>query len=86
MSLKAYDDACTRAELFGQPLPKKEEFLAKNKHLDVTEFEEVEIKTAEVRMLNTFHVPKLKNSFIKTRRSIFIFIYFFSTLPCLMTQ
>lgn len=48
MSLKAYEDACTRAELFGQPLPDKEDFLAKNKHLDVTEFEEVEIKTAEV--------------------------------------
>lgn len=51
MSLKAYEDACTRAELFGQPLPDKEEFLAKNKHLDVTEFEEVEIKTAEVSFL-----------------------------------
>lgn len=48
MSQKAYEDACCRAELFGQPLPDKEEFLAKNKHLDVTEFEEVEIKTAEV--------------------------------------
>ncbi|KOB71584.1 Uncharacterized protein OBRU01_13397, partial [Operophtera brumata] len=40
MSLKAYEDACTRAELFGQPLPDKEDFLAKNKHLDVVEFEE----------------------------------------------
>ncbi|KAG6464777.1 uncharacterized protein LOC115453324 [Manduca sexta] len=53
MSLKAYEDACTRAELFGQPLPEKEEFLAKHKHLDVVEFEEVEIKTAEnTAMLN----------------------------------
>lgn len=49
MSLKAYDDACTRAELFGLPKPVKEEFLEKNRHLDVVEFEEVEIKTAEVR-------------------------------------
>lgn len=49
MSLKAYEDACTRAELFGQPLPDKEEFLSKHKHLDVVEFEEVEIKTAEAR-------------------------------------
>lgn len=48
MSLKAYDDACTRAELFGQPLPDKEDFLEKHKHLDVVEFEEVEIRTAEV--------------------------------------
>ncbi|XP_075983732.1 uncharacterized protein LOC142981602 [Anticarsia gemmatalis] len=47
MSLKAYEDACTRAELFGQPLPDKEDFLSKHKHLDVVEFEEVEIKTAE---------------------------------------
>ncbi|XP_026755061.2 uncharacterized protein LOC113515113 [Galleria mellonella] len=47
MSLKAYEDACTRAELFGQPVPDKEEFLEKHKHLDVVEFEEVEIKTAE---------------------------------------
>ncbi|XP_059048210.1 uncharacterized protein LOC131843553 [Achroia grisella] len=47
MSLKAYEDACTRAELFGQPKPDKEEFLEKHKHLDVVEFEEVEIKTAE---------------------------------------
>ncbi|XP_049879184.1 uncharacterized protein LOC126376061 [Pectinophora gossypiella] len=47
MSLKAYEDACTRAELFGQPLPDREEFLARHKHLDVVEFEEVEIKTAE---------------------------------------
>ncbi|KAI5642644.1 hypothetical protein NE865_05411 [Phthorimaea operculella] len=53
MALKAYEDACTRAELFGQPLPDKDEFLAKHKHLDVTEFEEVEIKTAEnTAMLN----------------------------------
>lgn len=50
MSLKAYEDACARAELFGQPKPEKEEFLEKNKHLDVVEFEEVEIKTAEVRI------------------------------------
>lgn len=48
MSLKAYEDACTRAELFGQPLPDKEDFLQKHKHLDVVEFEEVEIRTAEV--------------------------------------
>ncbi|XP_060806833.1 uncharacterized protein LOC106129922 [Amyelois transitella] len=47
MSLKAFEDACIRAELFGQPKPNKEDFLEKNKHLDVTEFEEVEIKTAE---------------------------------------
>ncbi|CAH0595204.1 unnamed protein product [Chrysodeixis includens] len=47
MSLKAYEDACTRAELFGQPLPDKEDFLSKHKHLDVVEFEEVEIRTAE---------------------------------------
>ncbi|XP_028173601.1 uncharacterized protein LOC114362404 [Ostrinia furnacalis] len=48
MSLKAYEDACTRAELFGQPKPDKEDFLERNKHLDVVEFEEVEInKTAE---------------------------------------
>ncbi|RVE47925.1 hypothetical protein evm_007439 [Chilo suppressalis] len=47
MSLKAYEDACTRAELFGQPLPDKEEFLEKHKHLDVVEFEEIEIRTAE---------------------------------------
>lgn len=48
MSLKAYEDACARAELFGQPLPDKEDFLSKHKHLDIAEFEEVEIKTAEV--------------------------------------
>ncbi|KAH9631351.1 hypothetical protein HF086_012139 [Spodoptera exigua] len=47
MSLKAYEDACTRAELFGQPLPDREEFLSKHKHLDVVEFEEVEIRMAE---------------------------------------
>ncbi|XP_050552949.1 uncharacterized protein LOC118274891 [Spodoptera frugiperda] len=47
MSLKAYEDACTRAELFGQPIPDREEFLSKHKHLDVVEFEEVEIRTAE---------------------------------------
>ncbi|XP_053617239.1 uncharacterized protein LOC128679196 isoform X2 [Plodia interpunctella] len=47
MSLKAYEDACIRAELFGQPKPNKEEFLEKHKHLDVVEFEEVEIKAAE---------------------------------------
>uniref|UniRef100_A0A2A4K4X6 Uncharacterized protein n=1 Tax=Heliothis virescens TaxID=7102 RepID=A0A2A4K4X6_HELVI len=47
MSLKAYEDACTRAELFGQPLPDREDFLSKHKHLDVVEFEEVEIRTAE---------------------------------------
>ncbi|CAG9126543.1 unnamed protein product [Plutella xylostella] len=47
MSLKAYEDACLRAELFGQPKPDKDEFLAKNKHLDIVEFEEVDIKSAE---------------------------------------
>lgn len=53
MSLKAYEDACTRAELFGQPLPDKEDFLSKHKHLDIVEFEEVEIRTAEnTAMLN----------------------------------
>lgn len=46
MSLKAYEDLCLRAELFGQPKPDKEEFLEKNKHLDVIEFEEIEIKSA----------------------------------------
>lgn len=51
MSLKAYEDACTRAELFGQPLPDREDFLSKHKHLDVVEFEEVEIRTAEVTKL-----------------------------------
>ncbi|CAB3245906.1 unnamed protein product [Arctia plantaginis] len=40
MSLKAYEDACTRAELFGQPLPDRDDFLSKHKHLDVVEFEE----------------------------------------------
>ncbi|KPI98984.1 PREDICTED: uncharacterized protein LOC106117924 [Papilio xuthus] len=47
MSLKAYEDACTRAELFGQPLPDREEFLEKHKYMDVVEFEEVDIRTAE---------------------------------------
>lgn len=47
MSLKAYEDACTRAELFGQLIPDKDEFLAKHKHLDVVEFEDVDIKTVE---------------------------------------
>lgn len=45
MSLKAYEDACIRAELFGQPKPDKDEFLEKHKHLDIVEFEEVDIKT-----------------------------------------
>lgn len=48
MALKAYEDACMRAELFGQPKPDKEEFLSKHKHLDIVEFEEVDIKTTEV--------------------------------------
>lgn len=48
MALKAYEDACMRAELFGQPKPDKDEFLSKNKHLDKVEFEEVDIKTTEV--------------------------------------
>ncbi|XP_068623808.1 uncharacterized protein [Battus philenor] len=53
MSLKAYDDACARAELFGQPLPDRDEFLEKHKYLDVVEFEEVDIRTAEnTAMLN----------------------------------
>ncbi|KAL4713631.1 hypothetical protein ACJJTC_002978 [Scirpophaga incertulas] len=47
MSMKAYEDACTRAELFGQPIPNKEEFLEKHKHLDIVEFEEVDIRSAE---------------------------------------
>ncbi|CAK1590100.1 unnamed protein product [Parnassius mnemosyne] len=47
MSLKAYEDACIRAELFGQPLPNREEFLEKHRYLDVVEFEEVDIRTAE---------------------------------------
>lgn len=67
MSLKAYEDACTRAELFGQPKPDKAEFLERNKHLDVVEFEEVEIRTAEVsiffsvcpEVINLFPVWKL---------------------------
>ncbi|KAJ0173245.1 hypothetical protein K1T71_011421 [Dendrolimus kikuchii] len=58
MSLKAYEDACTRAELFGQPLPDKEEFLQKNKHLDVVEFEEVEIKTAENTAMLDDHIKE----------------------------
>lgn len=48
MAMKAYEDACMRAELFGQSKPDKEEFLSKHKHLDVVEFEEVDIKTTEV--------------------------------------
>ncbi|CAH2229441.1 uncharacterized protein LOC120628319 [Pararge aegeria] len=53
MALKAYEDACMRAELFGQPKPDKEEFLSKHKHLDIVEFEEVDIKTTEnTAMLN----------------------------------
>ncbi|XP_041971795.1 uncharacterized protein LOC121727836 [Aricia agestis] len=53
MSLKAYQEACDRAELFGQPKPNKEEFLEKHKHLDVNEFEEIDIKMAEnTAMLN----------------------------------
>lgn len=63
MSLKAYEDACTRAELFGQPLPDKEEFLSKHKHLDVVEFEEVEIRTAEVRLLLINRRRKINSSF-----------------------
>ncbi|CAG9559020.1 unnamed protein product [Danaus chrysippus] len=47
MALKAYEDACMRAELFGQPKPDRDEFLSKHKHLDVSEFEEVDIKTTE---------------------------------------
>ncbi|XP_045454401.1 uncharacterized protein LOC123663778 [Melitaea cinxia] len=53
MAMKAYEDACMRAELFGQPKPDREEFLSKHKHLDVVEFEEVDIKTTEnTAMLN----------------------------------
>ncbi|XP_026494500.1 uncharacterized protein LOC113399568 isoform X1 [Vanessa tameamea] len=53
MALKAYEDACMRAELFGQPKPEREDFLSKHKHLDVVEFEEVDIKTTEnTAMLN----------------------------------
>ncbi|CAH2093580.1 unnamed protein product [Euphydryas editha] len=53
MALKAYEDACMRAELFGQPKPDREEFLSKHKHLDVVEFEEIDIKTTEnTTMLN----------------------------------
>lgn len=48
MSQKAYEDACLRAELFGQPKPDREEFLENHKHLDVVEFEEVDIRTTEV--------------------------------------
>ncbi|XP_050667800.1 uncharacterized protein LOC126967398 [Leptidea sinapis] len=47
MSLKAYEDACLRAELFGQPKPDREEFLEKHKYLDVNEFEDVDIKISE---------------------------------------
>ncbi|XP_050353419.1 uncharacterized protein LOC126775485 [Nymphalis io] len=47
MALKAYEDACMRAELFGQPKPEREDFLSKHKHLDVVEFEEVDIRTTE---------------------------------------
>ncbi|GBP83074.1 hypothetical protein EVAR_70127_1 [Eumeta japonica] len=47
MALKAYEDACLRAELFGQPKPDKDEFLDMHKHLDVVEFDEVDIKIAE---------------------------------------
>lgn len=62
MSLKAYEDACARAELFGQALPDKEDFLAKHKHLDVAEFEEVEIKTAEVRLLGNVYQFVVRNN------------------------
>lgn len=53
MSLKAYEDACTRAELFSQPIPDRKEiliqmFCLKHKHLDFVEFEEVKFRTAEV--------------------------------------
>ncbi|VVC97775.1 unnamed protein product [Leptidea sinapis] len=48
MSLKAYEDACLRAELFGQPKPDREEFLEKHKYLDVNEFEDVDIKISEL--------------------------------------
>lgn len=48
MALKAYEDACMRAELFGQPKPDRDEFLSKHKHLDVSEFEEVDINSTEV--------------------------------------
>ncbi|CAH0713554.1 unnamed protein product, partial [Brenthis ino] len=47
MAVKAYEDACMRAELFGQPKPNRDDFLSKHKHLDVVEFEEVDIKTTE---------------------------------------
>lgn len=53
MSLKAYEDACLRAELFNQPKPDREEFLEKHKYLDVNEFEEVDIKTSEVSIILT---------------------------------
>ncbi|CAF4802841.1 unnamed protein product [Pieris macdunnoughi] len=53
MSLKAYEDACMRAELFNQQKPDKDEFLEKHKYLDVNEFEEVDIKsTEETAILN----------------------------------
>ena len=48
MAVKAYEDACMRAELFGQPKPERDDLLSKHKHLDVVEFEEVDIKTTEV--------------------------------------
>lgn len=51
MALKAYEDACLRAELFGQQIPDKDEFLEKHKHLDIVEFEEVDIKTSEVNLI-----------------------------------
>ncbi|XP_038214919.1 uncharacterized protein LOC119834592 [Zerene cesonia] len=53
MSQKAYEDACMRAELFGQPKPDKEDFIEKHKYLDINEFEDVDIKTFEdTAMLN----------------------------------
>lgn len=70
MSLKAYEDACTRAELFGQPLPDKADFLEKNKHLDVVEFEEVEIRTAEVNYLFIYY-----NNFLRRPILSKIFLY-----------
>lgn len=58
MALKAYEDACMRAELFGQPKPDKEEFLSKHKHLDIVEFEEVDIKTTEVFYISWSQLKK----------------------------
>lgn len=78
MSLKAFEDACTRAELFGQPLPDRDEFLSKHKHLDVVEFEEVEIKTAEARKSfitnneNMFMTDKYMSLNILQNRSRFL--------------